>query len=192
MTTTYQSKHVTHGTPAAKPARNNKKKKAIVVSGLVAALALPAAAWAAVELFGFGTLDAAAATTQNLTVDPKTTQLIGKLIPGSTVGVQAEVTNPNDFPVTVNAVIVNNKKFTGTPDNSKVCVSSVHLVGTPTTWPDGGGGGGAGTLQDIKAPVTIPAGKSAVVEVPKSVSQDAAATVLCGVHVEFAVRAETA
>lgn len=190
VTTIYKSKHGSRkATPQPGAKSNRSKKQFLVAVSLVAALALPAAAWAAVELFGFGTLDAVAATTQNLTVNNKTAQLVGKLIPGKTVGAKADVTNPNDFPVTVTAVIVLDKSLAVTPD-LPACQMSVHIVGTPTTWP--AAGGGAAWLQKVKENVTLLPGETKSVEVPLAVKQDLGASVLCGVHAEFAVRAQTA
>jgi hypothetical protein len=168
---------------------SKKTKKVLLASSLVGVLVVPVAAWAAVELFGFGRLEAGAATTANLTVDNSTATLTAKLLPGTTVGAKANVTNSNDFPVTVTAVIVRNSTLAVVP-NSAACQSSVHVVGTATTWP--GAGGGAGTLQAVSENVTIPAGATRTVTVPQAVRQDASATVLCGVQADFAVRAQNA
>lgn len=172
----------------AKP-RWSKRKKVITASALVGALMVPVAAWAAVELFGYGRIEAGAATVSNLTVDNSSAVLTAKLLPGTTVGAKANVTNGNDFPVTVTAVIVRNSTLAVTP-NSAGCVNSVHVVGSATTWP--GAGGGVGTLQAIAENVTIPAGGTKTVTVPQAVKQDESATVLCGISADFAVRAQNA
>lgn len=190
MSNVYNSKNVeqTSENPVVKTKRSKKRKIAFVV-GVVGAGLLPIAAYAAVQLFGFGTLDSAAATTQNLTVNNESAQLVGKLVPGSTVGAKAVVNNPNDFPVTVTAVIVRNSSLAVTP-NTADCQNTVHVIGSATTWP--GDGGGAGTLQAIESNVTIAAHSAGWVTVPQAVKQDESATTLCGVHAEFAVRAQTA
>jgi hypothetical protein len=172
----------------AAPKRTWSKKKLAVIGGVTATFLIPAAAWAAVTLFGFGTFDADAATTQNLTVNNATAHLTGKLVPGATVGAKADVTNPNDFPVSVTGVLVQNNSVAVSPA-TPACADSVHLIGTAgPTYP--GTGGGASTKQDSGAPVTIAPGATVTITVPQSVKQDASATTLCGVHANFAVVAQ--
>lgn len=185
-----------HLSPAA-PVRKgwSKKKKYTLVGGALAAVLIPTAAWAAVNIFGFGSFDGAAATTQNLTIDSGTAQLTGSLTPGNTVGAKANVHNPNDFPVTVTAIILKNSSLTATakapagPGDQDSCNATVHPVGTATTYP---GSSDAGTKQAISENVVIPAGQSRQVTVPAAVKQDAAGTALCAVHADFAVVAQTA
>lgn len=180
---------------AVPPKKKRNKRKIAVVSSIAAVLIAPAAAWAAVTLFGFGTFDAAAATTLNLTIDPGTAVLTSSLTPGHTVGAKAVVRNPNDFPVKVTGVILRNStlavtaKAPATPADQTNCETTVHPVGSAGTWP--GAGGGAGTVQVIAAPITIAPGDAQLVTVPASVKQDASGTALCGVHADFAVIAET-
>lgn len=188
MTST-QYKHEIAPQAREKGSRWSRRKKVIAASAMVGVVMVPAAAWAAVELFGFGQIDAGAATVANLTVDNSTAVLTAKLMPGTTVGAKANVTNSNDFPVTVTAVIVRNQTLAVTP-NTAACQNSVHVVGTATTWP--GTEGGPGTLQAIAGNVTIPAGQTRTVTVPQAVKQDEAATVLCGIKADFAVRAQNA
>lgn len=170
---------------ASAPKKKGKKKLA-VIAGVAATFMIPAAAWAAVELFGFGTIDAAASTTQNLVVDPASVQLTNKLVPGQTVGAKAIVNNPNDFPVTVTGVLVQDSSVATNPASVE-CANTVHLVttGAGPTYP--GAGGGASSKQAIAAPVTIAPGASVWITVPASVKQDASATQLCGVKANFAV-----
>lgn len=188
MSTVYAGSHVAVA-ETVKRSRwsKNKKKKVAFVSAVVAAFAIPGVAWAAIELFGFGSIDAAAATTQNLTVNNSSAQLTGKLVPGSTVGSKATVTNPNTFDVKVTGVILKVDSLAVTP-NSAECNTTVHPIGTATTWP--GTGGGAGLLQTVAEQVTIPAGQTVWVEVPEAVRQDASASTLCGVKADFAVRGQ--
>jgi hypothetical protein len=182
---TYQSLHATE---APKAKRKWSRKQIIVASVLGGVILLPPAAYAAYQLFGYGQINSAAATTQNLTVDNTSAQLTKKLVPGATVGAKAVVTNPNDFPVTVTGVIVRKSTLAVTP-NDTACQTSVHIVGSDTTWPDGGGDA---YLQQIEENVVIQPGQSAWVTVPNGVRQDADATVLCGIKADFAVRAQTA
>jgi hypothetical protein len=186
-----------HSVAAPKKTRKTwgKKKTALVATGAVAAIG-GGTAWAAVALFGFGTFNADAATTQNLTVDNASAVLTGSLTPGNSVGAKANVTNPNDFPVTVTGVILRNSTLTVTAKapaaagDQANCEATVTPIGTATTWP--GSGGGAGTLQAIQANVTIPPGQTRTVIVPQAVKQSEAGTALCGVHADFAVKAQTA
>lgn len=166
---------------------SRKKIVAVVAGGVI--LATGGTAWAAYALFGYGTLDASAATTQGLTVDNSTAKLTGTLVPGQTVGAQADVHNPNDYPVTVVAVLV--KDSTVATVGGGDCNSTVHIIGTPgSTWP--GSGGGTATKQAIASTVTIPANQTKVVTVPQAVKQDASANSLCGIHADFAVQANPA
>lgn len=194
MSTVYASQH-NEMTPAGAKGKRNKKK-IIVVSAVVGTFLIPAAAWAAVSIFGFGTFDAAAATTQNLTVDNATAKLTGSLTPGNTVGAKADVKNPNDFPVTVTGVVLRNStlavtaKSPATAADQTSCEQTVHAVGTSGTYP--GDAAGSGTVQAIATNVTIPAGQTRTVVIPAAVKQDASGTALCGVHADFAVVAQTA
>lgn len=193
MSTMYASQHT-----AEAPARRFvwTRKKVIVATVLAVVAVGGGTAWAAVELFGFGSFNSAAATTQELTVVQNTGVLTSSLTPGNTVGAKADVHNPNDFPVTVTAVILRNSTLTvtakapATAADQTSCEQTVHPVGTAGTWP--GSGGGAGTVQAIAANVTIPAGQTRTVTVPAAVKQEDTGTALCGVHADFAVRAQTA
>lgn len=185
MSTVYAG---SHAASPAKPRWTKKRvKKVAFLSTVVALVAAPALAWATVGLFGYGSIDAAAATTQGLTVNNNSAQLTGKLVPGATVGSKATVTNPNTFPVKVTGVVVHVETMQVVPD-SAVCNQTVHPLGTATAWP--GAGGGSGLLQTVAKQVTIPPGQTAVIEVPQAVRQDPAAAVLCGLKADFAVRAQ--
>lgn len=184
MSTTYSSKHATQANPSR---RWGKRKIAAVAAGAILAVS-GGTAWAAVSLFGLGSINAAAASSLNLKVDNATVQLTGQLLPGLTVGAKAEVSNPNDFPVNITDIIVKNASVRTTPKLA-ACASSIHLVGTATTWPVGGG---AGTLVATDTKVTIPAHKAAWITLPEVLKQDALASVLCGAHADFAVQAVAA
>lgn len=179
---------VKHAAEAGKARRGWSRKKIVGFSAAGLILLGGGTAWAAYSIFGYGHLDSAAAVTQNLTVNNESAVLTKKLVPGQTVGAKAVVTNPNDFSVTVTNVIVRNSSVAVNPNNA-ACQQSVHLIGTPTTWPDGGD---AATLQQITENVVINPGESKWVEVTQAVKQDADATVLCGVSADFAVKAQTA
>lgn len=193
MTTAFAPNHAAASTKG----RRKWTRKQMIVAGVVGgALILPPAAYAAVKIFGFGSFNSAAAVTQNLTVDNSTAKLTPSLTPGNTVSAQANVTNPNDFPVTVTGIILKNStlavtaKAPATAADQTSCEQTVHPVGTPGTFP--GDAGGTGTVQAIAANVTIPPGQTRQVTVPQAVKQDDSGTALCGVHADFAVVAQTA
>jgi hypothetical protein len=180
------------GSHVAKARKPWTKRKKLIVGGVVAgSIALGGGtAWAAYALYGFGTIDSAAATVSNLQVDNASAQLTGKLLPGTTVGAKAVVKNTNDFPVIIQQVLVKESSLAVTP-NVAACQQSVHIVGTPNaTWP--GEGGGNAYTQPVAEQVQIAAGQSAWVTVTSAVSQDASAEQLCGVKAEFAVKAVAA
>lgn len=174
-----------HAGKRARKAWGRRKKLAVVATAGVLALGT-GTAWAAYALFGYGSFDAGPATVANLSVH-NSAQLTGQLVPGASVGAKAEVENSNDFSVTVTNVLIKNSSVSATGDPS--CESTVHLgPGTATTWPDGGG---AATQFELTE-VVIPAGQTRTVTVNNVVRQDASAMKLCGVHADFAVRAQTA
>lgn len=167
-----------------------RKRKTIIAAAVAGAVMVPVGAWAAVNIFGFGQLESAAATTQNLTVNNSTAKLTGKLLPGKTVGAEVEVTNPNDFDVKVTGVIVRKSTLAVTPDSAE-CNASVKPLGTEGAAAFPQGGGVPGYSHSITA-VNIPAGYTVKITVPNVVRQEASATVLCGVKADFAVKAENA
>lgn len=197
MSNLYTGQHGTStlATEVPKKAMTKKRKYAFVAAVAAVLVGFPLAAWAAVALFGFGSFDSAAATTQNLTVDNSTAVLTSGLTPGNTVGAKADVKNPNNFPVTVTGVIVRNSTLTTTasPTGDRAaqadCNATVQPVGTAATFP---GTSEAGTKQAIAANVVIPPGATRTVTIPAAVKQLDTATHLCGVHADFAVVAQTA
>lgn len=158
------------------------RKRIAVISAAVAAVAVPAAAWAAVTLFGFGEADVAAASTQNLTVD--NIQTTSALLPGGTVGAKGIVHNPNSFPVTVTDVIIRAEGAQGVG-------AGCDIPGTLTpkgAAADYGTGIGQGWKTHLADPVTIGAnGDAKWVEIPEAVSQKVGSTVLCGFKAKVAV-----
>lgn len=163
----------------------SKKRWAIIASVAGGALLIPAVAFAAVLLFGFGTFSADASAPTPLTVD--NVSLTKTLAPGQTVGAKGIVHNPNDFPVTVTSVIVQDSSVAVSGAGCQI--SSLSLHGTPgVTYP--GAGGGTGHRQAISAATEIPAGGAEWVTVPASVSQAAGADAMCGVSAKFAVQAQ--
>lgn len=172
MTTTYA--------PVKESTKRNKRKLALI--GVPVAIVLTAGgAWAAVNLFGFGSIDSDAANLKNLTVSQA--KLTGSLVPGKSVGGSAEVGNENDFDVKVSAVILRDSSLQ--PKGAGCDPASLTVGGTPATWP--GSGGGAGHRIELASPVTIPAGQGRNIAVANVVSQAASASALCGVKADFAV-----
>jgi hypothetical protein len=178
----YDAAHV-----AAPVKAKSRKKKVIVISAVVGVLAAPGLAWAAVELFGFGSFNSAATTAQNLTIvgDPTTTK---PLAPGQTVGVKGIVKNTNDFPVTVNRLIVKNSSAVTTPNDPASCKIS-FVGGAAATYPAKGAAPSApGTGFEVSPPVTIAPGDQVWVQVDNIIKQDASATKLCAISADYAVR----
>lgn len=165
------------------------RKRTIVAVTAAVVLGAGGTAWAAYQLLGFGRIQTDVAVTQGLTVNSSSAKLTKQLVPGSTAGATVEVTNPNDFPVTVTGVITSTSslKIDG---NAKDCLSTVKLVGSAGTYP--GEGGGPGTVQPIKENVVIAPGNTATVTVPEFVKQDGTGTGLCSIAADFAVKGQTA
>lgn len=170
-----------HAEQVAGKAARRKSRKIWLLAPL-GVLAAGGAAFAAVQLFGYGSIDQSAATMQDLTVT--NVHLTGSLVPGQSVGGAADVSNGNDFPVTVSAVIVQDSSL---HTNGSGCVSSSVTAGGTAgiTYP--GPGGGAGHQVTLAAPVLIPANSARTITASNVVSQSASADHLCGVQATFAV-----
>lgn len=174
----------THAADIAGKSAKRKSRKVWALAG-IGTLFAGGAAFAAVQLFGFGSIDAQAATLKNLTV--QNVHLTGTLAPGQTVGGAADVTNTNDFAVQVTGVILQDSSLqtSGTGCDS----ATVSPGGTPVaTYP--GSGGGSGHLIALAAPVTIPAGDAKTITAANVVSQASTASALCGVKANFAIVAQ--
>lgn len=181
--TLYQDENavITNARQTAGKAARRKSRKIWVLAGLGTALA-GGAAFAAVQLFGYGSIDQGAATLKDLTIaDAK---LTNTLVPGATVGGTGQVTNDNDFAVQVTGLIIKDAGLQGT--GAACTASTLTPGGTPTTYPTGG----TGHLITLASPVTIPANSVRTVTVPGVVSQASNATGLCGVKADFAVVAQ--
>lgn len=189
MSTVYMNDEPVSATPARDAGKAKHRKKVIIGSVVAAAILTPGIAWAAYNLFGFGEINSAAATTDNLIVSNP--RLAGKLVPGQTVGGAAEIGNSNDFAVTVKTLILQDSSFqtTGTGCDT----NSVHPGGTAAA--SGYPGEGGGAMHTITIPaanqITLAPGETKTLTVPGVVSQDASATELCGVKAKFAVSAST-
>lgn len=177
---------VAEATPAKKGW--SKKRKYAIVGGGLAAVLIPTAAWAAITLFGFGNFSADAAAAGTLTVD--NVALTNTLVPGGTAGTKGIVHNPNDYPIKVLHVLVQDSSVKGTGNGCDQ--NSLTLLGTAGQAYPTADGGGTAHKQDVADQVTIPAGGAAWVTVPQTVKQNASATVACGVTGKFAVAAESA
>lgn len=163
-------------------ARKAKRKRRIWALGApLGVLAVGGAAYAAVALFGFGSINAQAATMKNL--DVSNARLSGSLVPGKSVGGVSDVGNQNDFDVKVTGIIVQDSSLAVT--GSGCDAGSLTLNGSATTYP--GSGGGSGHQINLAAPITIQAGQGATITAPNVVSQSSSATALCGVKANFAV-----
>lgn len=159
--------------------RKSRKVWALAAVGTIFA---GGAAFAAVQLFGFGSIDAQAATLKNLKVE--NAHLVGTLAPGQTVGGASDVTNENDFAVKVTGVILQDSSLAVT--GAGCDGATVSPGGTPVaSYP--GSGGGAGHLITLAAPVTLAAGEAKTITAANVVSQAATASALCGVKANFAI-----
>lgn len=181
----HESKHLSPAN-ADKPKRN--RRKIIVVSALAAVLVLPAAAWAAVNLFGFGTFEQAAGTATELQIigTPTTTK---SLAPGQTVGVTGVVRNPNDYPIKVTGIIIKKDSVQVTGGTATECKLTFGPAGAPAEFPahapDAAVAGSTGFA--VSPSVEIPANDQRAVTVANVIKQDSSATKLCGVKAAYAV-----
>jgi hypothetical protein len=171
---------IAHAENIAGKATRRKSRKIWILSGLGVALA-GGAAFAAVQLFGYGSIDQSAATLKNL--DTANAKLASSLVPGKTVNGLVDVGNQNDFDVVATAVIIQDSSLAVTGTGCDI--NSLTLGGSATTYP--GTGGGSGHQITLAAPVTIPAGTAKTLTVPNVVGQNASATALCGVKGSFAI-----
>lgn len=181
--------------PAPAPRRKRNRKKIAFISAVATVLLAPVAAWAAVQLFGFGTFSADAATPGILTINggPNAPHTTGTLAPGQTVGVTGSVHNPNDYPVQITEIAVKTSSLHATPPAGHVeSECKITLVGGTTTAtgfpahaPDGALPGTRFT--PTGAPITIAPGGDANVTVVGIIHQDSTASVMCGVTGEYAV-----
>ncbi len=160
--------------------RGPRRKLAIAATASAAVLATGGAALAAVLFFTSGTFSAQAAETPTLQVVAGG-GLTDKLIPGQpAVGGTVNIKNPNTFPVKVTKVLVKTSGIEVTPSTCDMGTLNLHGVSGSTL------NGQAGHLFDI-ADVTLAADETKPITVLGVVSQDAEATVLCGVKVDFVV-----
>jgi hypothetical protein len=104
----------THAAEIAGTAAKKKSRKIWALASVGTVLA-GGAAFAAVQLFGFGSIDAQAATLKNL--DVANAKLSGSLVPGKSVGAQADVGNQNDFDVKITGVIVQDSSLVAAVGN---------------------------------------------------------------------------
>ncbi len=171
-------------------------KKKAVIAGIGSTFLIPAAAWAAVSIFGFGSITAGATpTTGELTIidGQYPTEVAPALAPGSSANVKIAVRNNNAYPVKVTGLIVKTSSLTyGTGTTAEQC--DIQLNGTAATFPlnGEGGDGGAGKL------VSLPAAEQATLEpnaqqyftFPEVFTQRATATKLCSVGAQYAVKGQ--
>lgn len=182
VSTEYASKHK----PASvKPARRVwGKKKVTFVAVVGAVLVVPVAAWAAVQIFGFGDFSVAGAETNDLSVD--NVQTVQPLTPGSSVDVKAIVHNPNKYPVTVTNAIIRAEGLTATGGGN--CASAGIMTPGGTYNANYGDRIGAGWKSNVE-PVRVPAGGAAWVTVQNAVAMSADANRMCGFAGHVAVLA---
>jgi hypothetical protein len=146
-------------------ARKRRNRKVAIGSTLAAVLIIPAGAYAAVTIFGKGSLTAEAYQSQGLTVSEE--KLSKKLFPGAEADLTMKVTNPNPFPVKVTQV-----EPTGNPTNV--------TAGCDLSKVSGPVGANPAYSIPVAAQQTVPGGGDAVVTIPKAVKLDLSATQGCG------------
>lgn len=158
-----------------------KNRVRLVVGLLAAVLIIPTAAYAAVLIFGNGTLDSAVTPTSNLTTSDS--QLTSQLYPGATVGAKTIAHNPNNFPVAVTKVYI---KKVGLAVSGAGCDGTkIHPAGAFANY---GGAIGEAWLTNLAEPILVPAsGGAKWIEITEAVSQDASATAMCAVHADFVI-----
>ena len=172
-----------HATEVAGKAAKRKSRKVWALAAVGTVFA-GGAAFAAVQLFGFGSIEQGEANLKDLKVAKAA--LTGSLVPGATVDGSVEVKNENDFDVKVTGVILQDSSLHGTGANCDK--ATLSIAGSPTTYP--GQGGGSGHLISLASPVTIAKGATVAITAPNVVSQNASAKGLCGVKAKFAVVAQ--
>jgi hypothetical protein len=174
-------------TAQAKQMAKKKSRKYTVVGGGLAVLLAGGAAYAAVQLFGFGDASVNASATQNLTIDNFET--LTPLYPGATVGAKAIVHNPNNFPVKVTSVIIRKEGLSG--KGAGCDESTLHAKGVYNANYGPGVGEGWKTALTGSAQKVIAPNSAEWVSIPEAVSQDESATVMCGFNAKIAVTAQT-
>lgn len=178
MTNTYGTKR-----------RRFTRKQIIVASAAGAVLLAPAAAFAAVQIFGFGDFTGTAAANGTLQVVNGTAGLTKTLAPGQTVGVKGNVKNPNDYPIKVTDLYVKNSSVAISGGSATECKITLN-GGTAAAFPKPEGGfeaAGTATKFTLPTAVEIPAGFTVQVTVPNVIKQDDSATKMCGVSASYAV-----
>ncbi len=171
-------------------------RKKAVVAGIASTFLIPAAAWAAVSIFGFGSFAAGATPgTGTLTIidSQYPTEVAPALAPGTSANVKIAVRNNNAYPVKVTGLIVKADSVqVGSGTTAAQC--DIQLNGTTATFPADaeGGDGGAGKL------INLPAGEQATLDpggqqyftFPEVFTQRVTATKLCSVGAQYAVKGQ--
>jgi hypothetical protein len=183
MTSVHYSENVVRD--QAKTAAKKKSRKYVAIGAAAAVLGAGGAAWAAVQLFGFGDADVAATTVQNLSVDNIATT--DPLLPGETVGATGIVHNPNNFPVKVTGVIIREVGLEGVGAG---CNAPGVLI-PQGVYGNYGAGIGNGWKTTLAAPIPVAKNNGAEwVSIQQAVKQQAGTTMLCGFKAKIAVTAE--
>ncbi len=173
MTTTY-------GTP--RKSRKWTKRQIAIASVAGAVLVAPGVAYAAVQIFGFGSIAGAAPANPTLTIEDATYPTeVGVLAPGGKANVKIAVKNPNSFAVDVKSLHIKNG-FTVNGGTAGQC--DITATGASASFPEQGGGSKKTTLT---SPVTLNPGQVTYIDFPEVFSQAATATKLCSVSGQYAV-----
>lgn len=167
-----------------------RKRKMAVAGVAAAAVLIPASAWAAVAIFGFGSFTQAAETTAGTLTISGTPHLTAKILPGSKVGLVTTIQNPTDAAVSVTGIIVDTDPSTFTVTPAAGCHLTLVSGGTTDSIPAHGAitTTHAGQRYAPDHAISIPAGGSETVTFPNIFQQAASDTVLCGVSGQYAIR----
>ncbi len=164
-------------------------KKKIIAGAAAAAILVPSAAYAAINIFGFGSITAAEATNAVLTIDDQTypTQISPVLAPGQNSNVKIAVKNTNPFPVKVNGLIV--KTPIGYNGSNTAAQCDITVKGDTVNYPkpDGSDSGVNGKKTTLTTPVNLNAGQVLYVEFNDVFEQASTADKICTVAADFAV-----
>ena len=160
-------------TAQAKAAAKKKTRKFYVFGAAGAVLLTAGGAWAAMTLFGDGSLTAAAYEAKNLVVSEE--RLSKELYPVAEADLVFKVTNNNPFPVKINQI-----EATGAPKNV-TAACDLSKVSGPV------GGNPAYSIPESQQQTVLGEGGSAIVTIPKAVKLDLSATKGCGLTVGIKV-----
>lgn len=172
-----------HAAQIAGKSAKRKSRKIWALAG-VGTLFAGSAAFAAVALYGSGTFESTTAELKPLTVRANTGKFTKSLVPGATVGATGVIENPNDFPVQVTAIVMQDSGYEVTGNGCKP--ETLQPKGVLDTY----GEAGHGYRILLASPKTIGAGGAETITLAEVLSQTAEADALCAVKANFGIIAK--